>query len=68
MAKDFPISELAWSVSTKMKAFSKMKELFNAGLIELYPHDKAVKQLKNLSVILQEQWSMGCNWWQREWY
>ena len=60
MAKDFPISELAWSVSTKMKAFSKMKELFNAGLIELYPHDKAVKQLKNLSVIYRSsgQWAV----------
>jgi hypothetical protein len=60
MSKDFPIAELAWSVSTKMKAFSKMKELFNAGLIELYPHEKAVKQLKNLSVIYRSsgQWSV----------
>jgi len=60
MSKDFPIAELAWSVSTKMKAFSKMKELFNAGLIELYPHDKAVKQLKNLSVIYRSsgQWAV----------
>jgi hypothetical protein len=60
LAKDFPISELAWSVSTKMKAFSKMKELFNAGLIEMYPHKKAVWQLKNLSVIYRNsgQWSV----------
>jgi len=60
LAKDFPICELAWSVSTKMKAFSKMKELFNAGLIEMYPHKKAVLQLKNLSVIYREsgQWAV----------
>jgi hypothetical protein len=60
LAKDFPICELAWSVSTKMKAFSKMKELFNAGLIEMYPHKKAVLQLKNLSVIYRQsgQWAV----------
>ena len=60
LAKDFPISELAWSVSTKMKAFSKMKELFNAGLIELYPHKKAIWQIKNLSVIYRQsgQWTV----------
>lgn len=60
LAKDFPISELAWSVSTKMKAFSKLKELMNAGLIELYPHKKAIWQLKNLSVIYRNsgQWSV----------
>jgi hypothetical protein len=60
LAKDYPISELAWSVSTKMRAFSKTKELFNAGLIELYPHKKAVWQLKNLSVIYRTsgQWNV----------
>ena len=60
MAKEFPVAELAWSVSTKMKAFSKMKELFNAGLMELYPHKKAVWQLKNLGVIYRQsgQWSV----------
>jgi len=60
LAKDFPICELAWSVSTKMKAFSKMKELFNAGLIEMYSHKKAVLQLKNLSVIYRQsgQWAV----------
>ena len=60
LAKDYPISELAWSTSTKMKAFSKMKELFNAGLIELYPHKKAIWQLKNLSVIYRNsgQWNV----------
>jgi len=60
LSKDFPISELTWSVSTKMKAFSKMKELFNAGLVEMYPHQKAVSQLKNLSVIYRSsgQWAV----------
>lgn len=60
LSKDYPICELAWSVSTKMKAFSKMKELFNAGLIEMYPHKKAVFQLKNLSVIYRQsgQWAV----------
>jgi len=60
LAKEFPVAELAWSVSTKMKAFSKMKELFNAGLMELYPHKKAVWQLKNLGVLYRQsgQWSV----------
>lgn len=60
LAADYPISELAWSVSTKMKAFSKMKELFNAGLIELYAHQEAIKQLKNLSVVYRQggQWAV----------
>ena len=60
LSKDYPISELTWSVSTKMKAFSKLKELFNAGLVELYPHKKAIWQLKNLGVVYRNsgQWSV----------
>ena len=60
LSADYPIEELTWSVSTKMKAFSKMKELFNSGLIELYRHEKAVKQLKNLGVVYKAsgQWSI----------
>jgi hypothetical protein len=60
MAKNFPVAELTWSVSTKMRAFGKMKELFNAGLIELPNHKEAIKQLKNLSVIYRSsgQWSV----------
>jgi hypothetical protein len=44
-----------------MKAFSKMKELFNAGLVDIYNHEKAIKQLKNLSVIYKAsgQWSIS---------
>jgi hypothetical protein len=60
LSADYPIEELTWSVSSKMKAFSKMKELFNSGLIELYNHEKAVKQLKNLGVVYKAsgQWSI----------
>jgi hypothetical protein len=60
LAKDLPVSELTWSVSTKMKAFSKMKELFNGGAIELYPHKEAIKQIKNLGVVYRSsgQWTV----------
>lgn len=60
LSKGYPIAELTWSVSTKMRAFNKMKELFNAGLIELPNHKEAIKQLKNLSVIYRNsgQWSV----------
>lgn len=60
LSKSYPIAELVWSVSTKMRAFNKMKELFNAGLIELPNHKEAIKQLKNLSVIYRNsgQWSV----------
>ena len=60
LSKSFPISELTWSVSTKMKAFGKMKELFNSGLIELPNHKEAIKQIKNLGVIYRQsgQWSV----------
>ena len=60
LSGDFPIRELTWSVSTKMKAFSKMKELFNAGLVDIYPHERAIRQLKNLNVLYRQsgQWSV----------
>jgi hypothetical protein len=60
LAKSFPISELTWSVSTKMRAFGKLKDLLNSGLIELPSHRKAVMQLKNLGVIYRAsgQWSV----------
>lgn len=44
------IEELTWTAPTKTKAFSKLRELFNAQKIELYPHPKALQQLKNLIV------------------
>lgn len=60
LSKSFPIAELAWSVSTKMKAFGKLKELLQSGLIELPNHKEAVKQLKNLGVIYRAsgQWTV----------
>lgn len=45
-----PIEELTWTAPTKTKAFSKLRELFNAQTIELYPHPKGIQQLKNLIV------------------
>jgi hypothetical protein len=60
LSKSFPISELVWSVSTKMKAFGKFKELMNSGLVELPNHKEAIKQIKNLGVIYRQsgQWSV----------
>ena len=60
LSKSFPISELTWSVSTKMKAFGKLKELLNSGLIELPNHKKAISQIKNLGVVYRAsgQWSV----------
>ena len=60
LAESLPISELTWSVSTKMKAFSKMRQLFNAGLITLYSHEVAIKQIKGLSVVYRQsgQWTV----------
>jgi hypothetical protein len=60
LSQSFPISELTWSVSTKMKAFGKLKELLNSGLIELPNHKKAISQLKNLGVIYRAsgQWTV----------
>lgn len=45
-----PIEELTWTAPSKTQAFSKLRELFNAGKIELYPHPKGIQQLKNLTV------------------
>jgi hypothetical protein len=60
LSKSFPIAELVWSVSSKMKAFGKLKELLNSGLIELPHHKEAIKQLKSLGVVYRQsgQWSV----------
>lgn len=60
LSKSFPVTELTWSVSTKMKAFGKLKELLQSGLIELPNHKEAIKQLKNLGVVYRQsgQWSV----------
>lgn len=55
------IRELTWTGSTKTEAFTKLRELFNGGDIELYPHPVANQQLKNLTVIYRSsgQWTVS---------
>lgn len=60
LSGEFPIEELTWTISSKVKAFSKMRELFNAGLVNIYNHEKALNEIKNLTVIYKAggQWSV----------
>lgn len=44
------IRELTWTAPSKTEAYSKLRELANAGNLELYPHPKAIQQIKNLTV------------------
>jgi hypothetical protein len=55
------ISEISWSSSSKTEAYSKVRELFNSGNIELYLHQKSIQQLKNLTVVYRSsgQWSVS---------
>ncbi len=55
------IREQTWTAPTKTEAFSKLRELFNAGNIELYLHHKANQQIKNLTVTYRAsgQWSVS---------
>jgi len=52
------IIEFSWSQQTKTKAYSKMREMFNADEIVLPPVEKAIGQLKNLTVMFRPsgQW------------
>ena len=61
LAGELPIEELTWTLSSKTKAFSKMRELFNAGLVNIYPHEKALNEIKNLNVTYRSggQWSVS---------
>ena len=61
LSGELPIEELTWTVSSKVKAFSKMRELFNAGLINIYNHEKALNEIKNLTVVYKAggQWSVS---------
>ncbi len=54
------IYELTWTAPTKTEAFSRFRELFTGGNIELYPHPKANQQIRNLSVIyrVSGQWTV----------
>lgn len=51
MQDHLDIKEFIWSQATKTKAYSKLRELFNAGLVVLPPNEKGIQQLKNLTVI-----------------
>ncbi len=55
------VSEIFWTVWNKMEAYSKIRELFNSGNIDLYLHPKANQQLKNLTVVYRSsgQWSVS---------
>jgi hypothetical protein len=44
------IRELTWTAPSKTEAYSKLRELANAGNLELYQHPKAIQQIKNLTV------------------
>jgi hypothetical protein len=54
------IYELTWTAPNKTEAFSRFRELFTGGNIELYPHPKANQQIRNLSVVYRAtgQWSV----------
>lgn len=60
LAGDIPIEELTWTINSKIKAFSKMRELFNAGQINIYNHEKAITEIKNLTVVYKAagQWTV----------
>ncbi|WP_009630207.1 phage terminase-like protein, large subunit [Synechocystis sp. PCC 7509] len=53
------IRELTWTASSKTEAYSKLRELFNGGSIELYPHPKANGQIKNLTVTYRPNGTWG---------
>lgn len=55
------IQEINWSASSKTKAYSKLRELFNSRKIELYPHLESIQQLKSLSVFYKPggTWSVS---------
>lgn len=61
LSSKLEIREQTWTASTKTEAFSKLRELFNGGKIELYPHPKANQQIKNLIVTYRTsgQWSVS---------
>ena len=54
------ITEFIWSQSTKTKAYSKLRDLFNAGLVILPPDETGIQQLKNLTVLHRPngQWTV----------
>ena len=61
LSSRMPIEELVWTVKTKTQAFSQLRELFISGNINLYSHEKAVAQLKGLTVVYKSggTWSVS---------
>jgi hypothetical protein len=56
-----PVKELTWTAPTKTQAMSKLRELLNSGNLELYPHPRAIQELKNLTVTYRSggTWSVS---------
>lgn len=50
LSSKIKIRELTWTAPSKTQAYSKLRELANAGNLELYSHPKAIAQIKNLTV------------------
>lgn len=61
LSSKLKIKELTWTSPSKIEAFSKIRELFNSGKIELYSHPKANQQIKNLTVTYRSSglWSVS---------
>lgn len=61
LSNKMPIEELTWTVKTKTQAFSQLRELFISGNISLYSHEKAIAQLKGLTVTYKSggTWSVS---------
>lgn len=61
LSSKLKIKELTWTNPSKTEAFSKLRELFNSGKIELYPHAKANQQIKNLTISYRSSglWSVS---------
>lgn len=53
-----PIKELTWTQPNKMKAFGRLKELIGNFSFEMYSHEQAIRQLKQLVLKL----GSGGNW------
>lgn len=53
------IEELTWTLPRKIQAYQKLKELINGFKLELYPHPKAIQQLKNLQVLYRANGTWG---------
>ncbi len=54
------VIELIWSRPSKKAAYSTLRDLIHTGRLELYPHDQAISQLKNLMIIRStDDWTVS---------